>query len=68
MPGSCGSPDVHGLMLSAFDAVAELWLAVSFHFGSTTICWGSDATSSADVHGVLRSAVAARARLTSSAE
>ena len=47
-------PTSTGWMLSALMAVAELWLAVSFHFGSTTSCRGSEASSSADVHGVLR--------------
>ena len=54
MPGSCGTPDVQGRMLSASLAVAELWLAVTFQPLSTTTIFGSDASISATVHGVLR--------------
>ena len=46
-------------------ALSVLWLAVAFHDGSTGSSRGSEPSSSAKVHGVLRAVFAARTRATS---
>src|SRR5262245_13991423 len=67
MPGVCGAWLLHAAIESAPAAEAGLWLAVSFHDGSVSSTFGSDAWRSGIVHGALRAVLASRTRLTSAA-
>src|SRR5689334_6658871 len=67
IPACWACPDVHGLMPSACDAIAGLWLAVSFHPSAST-SFGKDPSSSVVVHGFLRVFVAARTLVTSAGD
>src|SRR5262245_41129862 len=67
IPAACGAWLLHDASESAPAAPAGLWLAVSFHVGSGSSTFGSEASSSATDHGVLRDVVAERTRFTSAA-
>ena len=63
IPAACARPDVHGRMDNASEAVAELWLAVTFQALSTIAIRGIADSISATLQAVFRPAVLARHRL-----
>src|SRR5918995_4606172 len=65
MPEACGTADDQPDQLNAALASSALWLAVAFHEASGVSARGSEASSSATVHGFLRGAPAVRTRATS---